>query len=148
MRGLEQRTTPKNYNTEFLNGIEILNDAIAYRRVIRFRYGTYDVNGNLYLRRNGDGDIKTYLADPYHLMYKNSKYRPWPLHNMHREDSSVLPACGSDIRVPCPIEGPDHSLKRTLDSFSPTPGATVRTFARHIERANLIPWTARRRRST
>lgn len=47
LRGLEQLTTPKNYNTEFLNNIEILNDAIAYGRVIRFRYCTYDVNGNL-----------------------------------------------------------------------------------------------------
>ena len=43
LRGLEQLTTPKNYNTEFLNNIEILNDAIAYGRVIRFRYCTYDV---------------------------------------------------------------------------------------------------------
>lgn len=85
LRGLEQLTTPKNYNTEFLNNIEILNDAIAYGRVIRFRYCTYDVNGNLVPRRNGDGDIKTYLADPYHLMYKNSKY--YLLCHMHRYDS-------------------------------------------------------------
>lgn len=85
LRGLEQLTTPKNYNTEFLNNIEILNDAIAYGRVIRFRYCTYDVNGNLVPRRNSDGDIKTYLADPYHLMYKNSKY--YLLCHMHRYDS-------------------------------------------------------------
>lgn len=118
LRGLEQLTTPKNYNTEFLNNIENLNDAIAYGRVIRFRYCTYDVNGNLVPRRNDDGDIKTYLADPYHLMYKNSKY--YLLCHMHRYDS--LSYLHVERIRDLSIEGPDHSLKRTLDSFSPTPG--------------------------
>ena len=89
LRGLEQLTTPKNYNTEFLNP-----------------------------RRNGDGDIKTYLADPYHLMYKNSKY--YLLCHMHRYDS--LSYLHVERIRDLSIEGPDHSLKRTLDSFSPTPG--------------------------
>ena len=86
--------------------------------MIRFRYCTYDVNGNLVPRRNGDGDIKTYLADPYHLMYKNSKY--YLLCHMHRYDS--LSYLHVERIRDLSIEGPDHPLKRTLDSFSPTPG--------------------------
>ena len=65
LRGLEQLTTPKNYNTEFLNNIEILNDAIAYGRVIRFRYCNVRTSTAIYVpRRNGDGDIKTVSGGP------------------------------------------------------------------------------------
>lgn len=55
LRGLRQLTTPKNYNTEFLNNIEMLNDAIEHERVIRFRYCTYDIDGNLVPRRGQCG---------------------------------------------------------------------------------------------
>ena len=81
--------------------------------MIRFRYCTYDVNGNLVPRRNGDGDIKTYLADPYHLMYKNSKY--YLLCHMHRYDS--LSYLHVERIRDLSIEGPDtHSNARSTAS--------------------------------
>ena len=51
-------------------------------------------------------------------MYKNSKY--YLLCHMHRHDS--LSYLHVERIRDLSIEGPDHSLKCTLDSFSPTPG--------------------------
>ena len=99
--------------------------------MIRFRYCTYDVNGNLVPRRNGDGDIKTYLADPYHLMYKNSKY--YLLCHMHRYDS--LSYLHVERIRDLSIEGPDHSLNARSTATAHA-GATVRHRAAY-ERATL-----------
>ena len=40
LRGLNQLATPKNYNTEFLNNIELLNDAIEHERASTTSFAT------------------------------------------------------------------------------------------------------------
>ncbi|MBW3080848.1 WYL domain-containing protein [Bifidobacterium sp. 79T10] len=128
LRGLAQLDTPKNYNTEFLNNIELLNDAIAHERAITFHYCTYDMDGNLVPRRSRDGGMRLYHADPYDLRYKNNKYylvchmRPYKdLSYLHVERFRDLS-----------ISGEDHSLERTLDSFSDVPGEPF-DIARHMD---------------
>lgn len=118
LRGLTQLATPKNYNTEFLNNIELLNDAIEHERTVRFRYCTYDINGNLVPRLDDSGSPKEYRADPYHLMYKNSKY--YLVCHMHQHDN--LSYLHVERFRDLAMVGNDHSLKRTLNSFSPVPG--------------------------
>ena len=118
LRGLRQLTTPKKYNREFLNNIEMLNDAIEHERVIRFRYCTYDIDGNLVPRRDNAGEIKEYQADPYHLMYKNNKY--YLICHMHQHDS--LSYLHVERFRNLYVEETDHALNRSLDSFSPIPG--------------------------
>lgn len=128
LRGLSQLETPKNYNTEFLNNIELLNDAIDHERAISFHYCTYDEAGNLVPRRGADGAPRRYHADPYDLRYKNDKYylvchmRPYDdLSYLHVERFRDLS-----------ISDEDHSLERTLDSFSTTPGSPF-DIARHMD---------------
>lgn len=118
LRGLNQLATPKNYNTEFLNNIELLNDAIEHERAIRFHYCTYDINGNLVPRLDSSSSPKEYRVDPYHLMYKNSKY--YLICHMHQHDS--LSYLHVERFRDLTMSSTDHSLKRTLDSFSPVPG--------------------------
>ncbi|KFI94926.1 helix-turn-helix transcriptional regulator [Bifidobacterium stellenboschense] len=118
LRGLSRLDTPKNYNTEFLNNIELLNDAIDHERVITFHYCTYDENGDLVPRRRGDGTVREYRADPYHLMYKNNMY--YLVCHMHvYEGLSYLHVERfRDLRV----DGTDHSITHRLDDFSDVPG--------------------------
>ena len=118
LRGLNSLDTPKNYNTEFLNNIEQLNDAIEHERAITFRYCTYDVHGDLVPRRRPDGTVREYRADPYHLMYKNNMY--YLVCHMHvYEGLSYLHVERlRDLRV----DGTDHSISHRLDDFSDVPG--------------------------
>ncbi|KAB7790503.1 helix-turn-helix transcriptional regulator [Bifidobacterium leontopitheci] len=118
LRGLQQLDTPRNYNTEFLSNIELLNDAIDHERSITFHYCTYDVDGNLVPRRNRDGTIRRYEADPYHLMYKNDKY--YLICHMRQYDR--LSYLHVERFRDLAMNEADHTLSRPLDSFSDHPG--------------------------
>lgn len=118
LRGLQQLDTPKNYNTEFLSNIEMLNDAIEHERSITFRYCTYNVDGDLVPRRNRDGSIRRYEADPYHLMYKNDKY--YLICHMRQYDH--LSYLHVERFRDLAMSDTDHTLFRPLDSFSDQPG--------------------------
>ncbi|MBT1170607.1 WYL domain-containing transcriptional regulator [Bifidobacterium sp. SO4] len=120
--------TPRNYNREFLNNIELLNDAIDHGRAIGFHYCTYDVDGSLVPRRDAEGNIREYRADPYRLMYRNGKY--YLICHMHPfEGLSYLHVERiRDLKV----DGADHSLERTLESLNPHPGVPF-DLDRHME---------------
>ena len=118
LRGLTRLDTPKNYNTEFLNNIELLNDAIAHERAITFHYCTYDIDGRLVPRRDGDGTIREYHVDPYHLMYKNNLY--YLLCHMHVYDG--LSYLHVDRIRDLKLNEADHSIVKRLDDFSDEPG--------------------------
>lgn len=118
LRTIGQLKTPRNYNTEFLSNVERINDAIAHERAIGFNYCTYDTGGRLVPRRNREGEARSYRADPYRMIYKNGKYylvchlRPYDnIAYLHVERLRNLT-----------IDPEDHSISRTLDSFSPEPG--------------------------
>ncbi|PST48171.1 DNA-binding protein [Bifidobacterium callitrichos] len=112
-------STPRNYNTEYLSNVEMLNDAIVHERVIGFRYCTYDIDGALVPRTDADGRPKEYRADPYSLMYKNNKY--YLICHMHQHDG--LSYLHVERLRHLNVDQTDHSITRTLDSFSPVPGA-------------------------
>lgn len=130
LRALADLDTPKAYNTEFLNTIELLNDAIEHERTITFHYCDYGIDGGLVPRRDDAGAVKAYHADPYHLMYKNNKY--YLICHLHQyEDLSYLHVERfRDMHV----DGADGMLKRTLDSFSPVPGRPFDVIAHMNER--------------
>ncbi|PLS24649.1 WYL domain-containing transcriptional regulator [Bifidobacterium imperatoris] len=112
-------STPRNYNREFLNNIELLNDAIVHERTITFRYCTYDVDGTLVSRKDADGNVKSYAADPYRLMYRNGKY--YLICHMHQHDN--LSYLHVERFRDLSVNESDHSLMRKLDSFNPEQGA-------------------------
>ncbi|TPF87374.1 DNA-binding protein [Bifidobacterium sp. UTCIF-37] len=130
--------TPKHYNREFLNNIERLNDAIAHERGIRFHYCTYDVSGELVPRLGEDGRPREYAADPYDLRYKNEKYylichlRPYDnLAYLHVERIRDLM-----------VDGNDHTLDRSFDSFTDESGAPIDLTAFMDERPYPSPGPA------
>ncbi|WP_319624261.1 WYL domain-containing protein [Bifidobacterium cebidarum] len=113
-------STPRNYNREFLNNIELLNDAIVHERAITFHYCTYDVDGTLIPRKDASGSVKNYAADPYRLMYRNGKY--YLICHMHQyENLSYLHV---ERFRNLAVNEHDHSLMRALDSFNPEPGSS------------------------
>lgn len=118
LRGLSRLETPKNYNTEFLNNIEVLNDAIDHERVIEFHYCTYDTDGVLVPRRDAAGRARVYRADPYHLMYKNNMYYLVCHMHIYKGLSYLHVDRLRDLKV----DDADHSVSHRLDDFSDTPG--------------------------
>lgn len=132
--GFDRLATPRNYNTEFLNNIELLNDAIAHERAITFHYCTYDVDGNLVPRTGRDGRPREYRADPYDLRYKNNKYYLICHMQPYKDLSYLHVERFRDLKV----SDADHSITRPLDDFSATPGEPF-DLTRHLnERAYPI----------
>ncbi|NEG54310.1 helix-turn-helix transcriptional regulator [Bifidobacterium platyrrhinorum] len=128
--GPGRMSTPRNHNTEFLNTIELLDDAIAHERAITFRYCTYDIDGELVPRRDADGTAREYHADPYHLMYKNNMY--YLVCHMHPYDD--LSYLHVERLRDLTMSDADHTLERSLDSFSAVPGTPFDVVAHMNER--------------
>lgn len=118
LKAIGMLETPRNYNTEFLSNVERINDAIAHERAIGFHYCTYDMDGRLVPRRNGDGEPRNYHADPYRMVYKNGKYY-LVCHLRSYDDIAYL---HMERLRHLTVDPEDHSISRTLDSFSPNPG--------------------------
>lgn len=111
-------STPRGYNTEFLNNIELLNDAISLGRIISFHYCAYAEDGSLVPRLLADGTPKRYHADPYDLRYKNSKY--YLVCHLHQYDD--LSYLHVERLRDLTVGGEDRPLVRPLDDFSEVPG--------------------------
>lgn len=130
--------TPKHYNREFLNNIEQINDAIAHERSIRFRYCTYDVNGELVPRLKTDGSPKEYVADPYDLRYKNEKY--YLVCHLHPYDN--LAYLHVERIRDLHVDTADHTLERAFNSFTDEDGSPIDLTAFLDERPYPSPGSA------
>ena len=117
-RGSSVPSTPRGYNTEFLNNIELLSDAISLGRSISFHYCAYAEDGSLVPRLLADGTPKRYHADPYDLRYKNSKY--YLVCHLHQYDD--LSYLHVERLRDLMVGGEDRPLTRPLDDFSDVPG--------------------------
>ncbi|KFI52134.1 helix-turn-helix transcriptional regulator [Bifidobacterium biavatii] len=130
--------TPRHYNREFLSNIERLNDAIAHERRVRFRYCTYDVSGELVPRLGPDGKPREYTADPYDLRYKNEKYYLICHLGAYDKLSYLHVERIRDLTV----DGEDHTLERTFDSFRDEHGDPIDLTAFLAERPYPSPGPA------
>ena len=65
-------TAPKN--PELFWTIEVLDEAIAKQRQVAFTYNSYGTDKKLHPRRNEDGSVKEYIANPYQMAAANGRY--------------------------------------------------------------------------
>ncbi len=64
--------TPEN--KELFYTIDVLNDAIAKGKQVKFRYNSFDIDKKLHPRKNRDGDIAEYVINPYQIVATNGRY--------------------------------------------------------------------------
>ena len=64
----------KQINKELFYTIDIIDEALRKNCKVRFNYCTYDINGDLVCKKIEDGNDKTYIASPYHMVAANSRY--------------------------------------------------------------------------
>ncbi len=80
-------TNRKVRSKDIGNYIELILDAIQFRRKIEFNYGDLDDNMNIALRRNKkDGSVKLYELNVYTLYWSNNTYYIIGMHDNHRDN--------------------------------------------------------------
>lgn len=70
------KTLPINApkNKELFYNIDIIDEAIANGKKIKFNYISYDVNKNEVLRVDDKGEIRVYIATPIQMVATNGRY--------------------------------------------------------------------------
>lgn len=63
-----------NYNQQIFSNIEMIDEAISLNRKISFNYMEYRTDKKLHPRIDKDGNIRTYIINPYQMAAKDGKY--------------------------------------------------------------------------
>jgi predicted DNA-binding transcriptional regulator YafY len=74
VRHVQNLPFDKPQNAELFYTIEILDEAIERNRQVVFNYGDYGTDKKLHLRKNSDGENKTYIVNPYQMVATNGSY--------------------------------------------------------------------------
>lgn len=61
-------------NKQLFYTIEVLDQAISQKRQVSFYYNHYDVDMKMHPRRGKDGEIRTYIVNPYQIVATNGRY--------------------------------------------------------------------------
>ncbi|MDR3295175.1 MAG: WYL domain-containing protein [Clostridiales Family XIII bacterium] len=54
--------------------IDVLDEAIGEKRQVAFRYGSYGIDKKPHPRKNGAGEIREYIVNPYQIVATNGRY--------------------------------------------------------------------------
>lgn len=70
------RTLPDDapQNRQLFYTIDVIDEAIAKRRQIRFRYNRFGTDKKLHPATGADGTVKTYTVNPYQMAAANGRY--------------------------------------------------------------------------
>ena len=63
-----------HYNQQIFANIEIIDEAISSNKKIKFNYMDYHTDKKMYPRKNKNGEIRTYIINPYQMAAKEGKY--------------------------------------------------------------------------
>jgi predicted DNA-binding transcriptional regulator YafY len=64
----------KSTNRQLFFTIELLDEAISKEKQVLFRYGNYDIDGELHPRLDSEGTAREYRIDPYQMVATNGRY--------------------------------------------------------------------------
>ena len=62
------------FNPQFLYALDVLHEAIASGRKVKFFYGNYGTDKQLHYRYRDDGNPRDYLINPYQILTTNGRY--------------------------------------------------------------------------
>jgi predicted DNA-binding transcriptional regulator YafY len=63
-----------NNNQQIFVNIELIDEAISRNKKISFNYLEYDTNKKLCPKKDGLGNVRTYVINPYQMVAKDGKY--------------------------------------------------------------------------
>ena len=61
-------------NKEIFNNLDVLEEAMNNDKQISFNYQSYGIDKQFYLHKREDGEVKTYIINPYHIVAANGRY--------------------------------------------------------------------------
>ena len=67
-------TNDRNYNQQIFENIELIDEAITNNKKISFNYMEYHTDKKLHPKKDKNGDVRTYIINPYQMAAKDGKY--------------------------------------------------------------------------
>ena len=74
-------------NPQFMYSLDVLHEAIAARRRVKFQYGDYAVDKRLHPRLDKNGEPKEYEVNPYRIVISNGRH--YLIGNVHKYDNAA-----------------------------------------------------------